>query len=295
MVSKSLARPRWGLYLEVVVPVLNRQRYRGLGASLRGAGFERDVNDQGNKRLQTGATGTSHTVTVDLLVAPIDKAGEGDAIPQIESGLAAVVTPDLELAFRDRCHRVARFQLYEVEWATRIIPLSALVSLPGPNLLVSWNKPKNRDADDLLFSSRLFTCGRRAGQKTGKAGLLEGWQGEYFQLGGDTWIPGPARKTRAKKKGRGGLMPQPRPQANRKLNPRWRTSIIMKTTPGCNRLRMLSLATSLAIPVGGRLHIPRTVPQKNQKAFTMTAGGPRELRSRGRNSLSWSESTTMDA
>ena len=292
----SLAWPRWGLYLWAVVPVLNRQRYRGLGASLRGAGFEQDVNDQGNERLQTCATGTSHTVTVDLLVAPIDKAGEGDAIPQIESGLAAAVTPDLELAFGDRCLRVARSHLYEVEWATRVIPLSALVSVPGPICLSrGTNQKAETPTISCTLASRLFTCGRRAGQKTGKAGLLEGWQGEYFQFGGDTWIPGPARRTRAKEKGRGGLMPQPRPQANRKLNPRWRTSIIMKTTPGCNRLRMLSLATSLAILVGGRLHIPRTVPQKFQEAFTMIAGGSQELRSRGRNSLSWSESTTMDA
>ena len=31
---------------------------------------------------------------------------------------------------------------------------------------------------------------------------------EYiFQIGGDPWIPEPARRVRAKKKGRGGLMP----------------------------------------------------------------------------------------
>ena len=292
----SLTWPRWGRYLWAVVPVLNRQRYRGLGASLRNPLFERDVDDQGNKRLQACATGTPHTVTVDLLVAPIDKTGEGGTIPQIESGLAAVVMPGLELAFGSRCLRVASFHLYGAEWATRSIPRSALGSLPGSICLSRGTNQKTETPTiSCTLATRLFTCGRRAGQKTGKAGLLEGWQGEYFQLGGDTWIPGPARRKQAKEKGRGGLMPQPRPQANRKLNPRWRAPMIMETTPACNRLRMFSLATFLAIPVGGGLHIPRTVPQRFQEACTMTASGPRELRSRGRDSLSWSESTMTDA
>ena len=108
-------------------------------------------------------------------------------------------------------------------------------------------------------------------------------------------MPEPARRKLAKQKGRGGLTAQPRPQANPRCNPRWHVSIIMETVLGRNRLRMPTLATSLATPAGGRLHHSRTVPQRSQEAFTMTAGGPREPRSHGKSSLSWSESTTTDS
>ena len=96
-----------------------------------------------------------------------------------------------------------------------------------------------------------------------------------FQLGGDLWIPEPARRKRAKGKGRGGLTAQPRPQANRRLNPRWHISIIMETVLGRNPLRTPTWATPLAAPAGGRSRHPRTVRQRSQEAFTMTAGGPR--------------------
>ena len=82
---------------------MNRERYRGLGARLWDAGFELEVNAQGNKRLQARTIGTPHTVTMDFLIPPGDESDEGGAIPHIESDLAAKVTLGLELAFKDRC------------------------------------------------------------------------------------------------------------------------------------------------------------------------------------------------
>ena len=116
-----------------------------------------------------------------------------------------------------------------------------------------------------------------------------------FQLGGDSWIPEPARRKRAKGKGRGGLTAQPRPQANRRLNPRWHISIIMETVLGRNHRRMPTRATPLVTPAGGSPHHPGTVPQRSQEAFTTTAGGPREPRSHGKGLLSWAKRTTADS
>ena len=45
------------LDLGLALAILNGERYRQLGDRLRGAGFELEINDQGNKRLQTWATG----------------------------------------------------------------------------------------------------------------------------------------------------------------------------------------------------------------------------------------------
>ncbi len=116
-----------------------------------------------------------------------------------------------------------------------------------------------------------------------------------FQLGGGSWIPEPARRKRAKGKGRGGLTAQPRPQANRRLNPRWHISIIMETVLGRNHRRMPTRATPLVTPAGGSPHHPGTVPQQSQEAFTTTAGGPRESRSHGKGLLSWAKRTTADS
>ena len=75
----------------------------------------------------------------------------------------------------------------------------------------------------------------------------------------------PARRKWTKGKGRGGLMAQPRPQANRRLNPRWHISIIMETTPGRNRLQMPTWATPLTTPVGGILRHPGPYPKGLRK------------------------------
>ncbi len=62
-----------GLDLGLAVAVLNRE----LGDRLLDAGFEPDVNAQGNKRLQAWTTGTPDTVTVDLLIPPSDETDGG--------------------------------------------------------------------------------------------------------------------------------------------------------------------------------------------------------------------------
>ncbi len=59
------------LDMGLALAILKGERYRELGRRLRDAGFEPEVNDQGNKRLQTWTVGTPHPVTVDFLIPPI--------------------------------------------------------------------------------------------------------------------------------------------------------------------------------------------------------------------------------
>ena len=159
------------------------------------------------------------------------------------------------------------------------------------------NSAENEDAHDLFHCCESVLHMRVKSRPSDRESWpARGGPGEkIIQLGGNLWIPEPARRKWTKGKGRGGLMAQPRPQANRRLNPRWHISIIMETTPGRNRLQMPTWATPLTTPVGGILRHPRTVPQRSQEAFTATVGGPREPRSRGKDSLSWAEGTTTDA
>ena len=90
------------LDMGLAAAILNRERYRELGRRLRDAGFEPAVNDQGNKRLQTWTAGTPHPVTVDFLIPPVEERDKGGELRHFESDLAAIITPGLELAFKDR-------------------------------------------------------------------------------------------------------------------------------------------------------------------------------------------------
>ena len=279
--------------LGLAVAVLNRE----LGDRLRDAGFGPDVNAQGNKRLQAWTTGTPDTVTLDFLIPPSDETDEGGAILHIGSDLAAIVAPGLELAFKDRNWKESSGSTPTGAWATRGFPVydpGVFTVLKAPAL---GNRAENKDAYDLFYCRKpvihMRIKSRPSDQENGPA--PEGPGGNIFQLGRDSWIPEPARRKRAKVKGRGGMMPQPRPQANRRLTPRWHISIIMDMAPGRNRLRMPTRANPLAIPSAGRPHHPRTVPQRSRESYTMTAGGPREPRSHGNGLLSWAESTTTDA
>ena len=90
------------LDMGLALAILNQQRYRDLGARLRDAGFQADMNDRGNQRLQTWTAPAPHPVRVDFLIPPADDTAEGGTVLHIESDLAAIVTPGLDLAFKGR-------------------------------------------------------------------------------------------------------------------------------------------------------------------------------------------------
>ena len=90
------------LDMGLALAILNQERYRELGARLRNAGFQAEVNDQGNLRLQTWTAPAPLPVKVDFLIPPADDTAEGHRVFHIESDLAAIVTPGLDLAFKDR-------------------------------------------------------------------------------------------------------------------------------------------------------------------------------------------------
>lgn len=107
----------------LALAILNRERYRELGVRLRDAGFQPDVNDRGNKRFQSWTTGEPHPVKVDFLIPPTDETNVGGTLLHIESDLAAIVTPGLELAFEDRGRKELSGPTPSGARATRNIPI----------------------------------------------------------------------------------------------------------------------------------------------------------------------------
>ena len=139
------------LDMGLALAILNRERYRDLGARLRDAGFEPDVNEQGNARLQTWTASTPLPVRVDFLIPPTDETDQGGKLLHIETDLAAIVTPGLELAFKDRRWKELSGQLPSGASATRKIPVCGPGAFTVLKALAFGNRSENKDAYDLFY------------------------------------------------------------------------------------------------------------------------------------------------
>ena len=136
-----------GLALEV----LNRERYRELAVRLSDAGFEPEVNERGNRRLQTWRARTPHRVTVDFLIPDSGESGNGGTLLHIESDLAAIITPGLELAFKDQRRMELSDHTFSGAWATRTIPVCGPGAFTVLKALAFANRGRDKDAYDLFY------------------------------------------------------------------------------------------------------------------------------------------------
>ncbi len=139
------------LDMGLALAILNRERYRELGRRLRDAGFKPAVNDQGNKRLQTWTADTPHPVTVDFLIPLVEERDKGGELRHFESDLAAIVTPGLELAFRDRRWKELSGRIPSGACATRGIPVCGPGAFTVLKALAFGNRAENKDAYDLFY------------------------------------------------------------------------------------------------------------------------------------------------
>ena len=131
--------------------ILNHERYRELGRRLRDAGFEPEVNAQGNRRLQTWTDGARHPVAVDFLIPPIEETDEGGRRRHIESDLAAIITPGLELAFKDMRWQELSGRIPSGARATRKIPVCGPGAFTVLKALAFGSRGQNKDAYDLFY------------------------------------------------------------------------------------------------------------------------------------------------
>ena len=139
------------LDMGLAATILNRERYRELGRRLRDAGFEPEVNEQGNRKLQTWTAGTPHPVAVDFLIPPIEETDEGGRLRHLESDLAAMIIPGLELAFKDRRWKVLSGRIPSGAWATREIPVCGPGAFTVLKALAFGNRAENKDGYDLFY------------------------------------------------------------------------------------------------------------------------------------------------
>ncbi len=131
--------------------ILDEQRYRDVSARLRDVGFKPDVNAQGNWTPQRWTTASPQPVTVDFLISPNYETDQENRILHIESDLAAIVTPGLELAFRDRSWMELSGVVPSGAWATRKVPVCGPGAFTVLKALAFGNRAENKDAYDLSY------------------------------------------------------------------------------------------------------------------------------------------------
>lgn len=90
------------LDLGLTLGLFNDARYQGLISRLRDAGFRRDTNPRGNPAHQRWTMAEPISATVDFLIPPSLTDDQPGKLKHLAPDFAAIVTPGLSLAFRDR-------------------------------------------------------------------------------------------------------------------------------------------------------------------------------------------------
>ena len=139
------------LDLALALPVLSAERYQALRDRLGGAGLAPDVNRDGNPTFQRWATTSGQPMQVDFLIPPSLPEDRGGSLRHIETDLAAVITPGLDLAFLDRRWITLSGATLSGEQATRAIPVCGPGAFTVLKALAFGNRGENKDAYDLFY------------------------------------------------------------------------------------------------------------------------------------------------
>lgn len=143
----------------LTLALLNEGRYKTLTERLRRAGFEQDVNDDGNPTRQRWKIEQIGKVTVDFLIPPSRSGDEGGGLRDIEPDFAAVIAPGLQLAFRDREKVALSGKTIMGEKATRDIWVSGPGSYVILKSIAFRLRGENKDAYDLYYLIRNYRDG----------------------------------------------------------------------------------------------------------------------------------------
>ena len=143
------------LDLGLEVGLLETGRYHTLGARLRGAGFEPDRTKEGRvvrqrwRRPEGGAT-------IDFLMPPVHDGAPGGGLQDLEPDLAAVVTPGLRLAFRDRQRIRLAGRSLDRETLAREMPVCGPGAFVVLKALAFHQRGENKDAYDIYYTLRYY-------------------------------------------------------------------------------------------------------------------------------------------
>jgi len=149
------------LDLGLSLALLDAHRYEDLTSRLRRAGFEPDVNEAGNPTFQRWKIQPSPDlkVTVDFVIPPSLGEDKGGNLRHIEKDFAAVITPGLHLAFKDRRRVSIRGDTIIGEKASRDVWVCGPGAFVVLKALAFDTRGENKDAYDLYYVIRNYGSG----------------------------------------------------------------------------------------------------------------------------------------
>lgn len=148
------------LDLGLQIAVFDGARYREISKRLRDAGFEMDMNEKGNPtRQRWKIVGSEGEAVVDFLIAPGSADDEAGSLRDLEVDFAAIITPGLDLAFRDREMIQISGTTIKGERCQRSIPVCGPGSFVVLKALAFDMRGLNKDAFDLFYVVRNYGSG----------------------------------------------------------------------------------------------------------------------------------------
>ncbi len=143
--------------------LLDRARYQAVSERLRTAGFTACVNERGKVTRQTWRIeGTQGGATIDFLIPGRELLAKADRLQNLERDWAAVITPALPLAFRNRALVDLAGRTIHGERAERRIPVCGAGAFVVLKAIAFRNRGEPKDAYDLFFVVRNFGSGPEA-------------------------------------------------------------------------------------------------------------------------------------
>jgi len=142
--------------------ILDDKRYQAITERFRSAKFSPDVNEQGNltrQRWKIEKIGKAGKITVDFLISPVSDSDAGGQVKAIEKDFAAVITPGLELAFKDRIKITLEGFTPFGEKAKRDVYICGPGAFVVLKALAFRNRGDNKDAYDLYYHIRNYGSG----------------------------------------------------------------------------------------------------------------------------------------
>lgn len=138
----------------LALALLDEGRYPELSERLRRAGFGPDANEEGRRTRQRWVWKDARGVSVDFLIPPSASEDRGGTIRDLEADFAALIAPDLPLAFRDRTKVALEGETLLGERAVREMWVCGPAAFLALKALAFRSRGENKDAYDLFYVLR---------------------------------------------------------------------------------------------------------------------------------------------
>lgn len=137
------------------IALLDSGKYVEISQRLKSAGFEPDKNETGNLTFQRWKIDEPE-VTIDFMISPVSKADKGGTLINLDKNFAAVITPGLSLAFKDRLNLNIEGNTVNGAKAQRNIWVCGPGAYVVLKSLAFGMRGENKDAYDLYYVIRNY-------------------------------------------------------------------------------------------------------------------------------------------